>query len=122
MQYQTRRQDTMKTFENQGRQGDVLFTKVEKLPAGVKRTQADVPVIVAHSETGHHHSFAKHCGVQYFETNNPFIAYLRVESVSYLEHRRADNTHDTFRFKPGIYELRRPGEYVDEEETRMVQD
>lgn len=112
----------MKTFENQGRQGDVWFTRIEKLPEGLKQTQTDGPVIVAHSETGHHHSFAKGCGVQYFESANPFIAYLRVESASLLEHHRADDTHTAFKFEPGIYELRRPGEYMDEEELRMVQD
>lgn len=112
----------MKTFSKQGRQGDVLFTRIAAIPAGARVQKFEGATIVAHSETGHHHAFAKGCGVTYYVTNDPMVAYLSVEEPSLLEHHRSFDTHAGFVFEPGCYELRRPREYVSPEEQRMVVD
>ena len=47
----------MKTFDKQAAQGDLLITKIDKLPAKVKKAESDGgKFILAHSETGHHHT------------------------------------------------------------------
>jgi len=111
-----------KRFVNQAAQGDVFIRRVEKIPAGAACKKQDGPVIVAHSETGHHHAFNKYEGVTYYETNDPTIAYLSVATASVLEHMRSFDTHAAILFEPGSYELRRPVEDIDEDEQRMVED
>ena len=37
-------------------QGDVMFIRVDTIPAGAKEESGAGPVVVAHSETGHHHA------------------------------------------------------------------
>lgn len=112
----------MKTFSSQAAQGDVWFRRVTAIPKSAKPRKDDGPVIVAHSETGHHHAFPKDSGAVYYETGNPMVAYLRLDSPSALEHHREHDTHESFGFEAGCYELRRPREYVDPEESRMVAD
>lgn len=109
--------------ETQARQGDVLFVVVASIPADAKPKPRVGDIVVAHSETGHHHSFGKNCGVTYYTTNDPFVAYLSVDSPSLLEHHRPnDAPHGAYAFAPGLYQVRRPSEYVSADEERMVQD
>lgn len=111
-----------KRFTNSAAQGDVMFRRVRTIPKSATVKAFAGPVIVAESETHHHHSFAKHSGVTYYTTKDPMVAFLRVESESLLEHHRSFDTHAPYIFEPGCYELRRPREYVSEEETRAVCD
>jgi len=114
--------DRANRFSLQAAQGDVYFRRVSKLPSEAVEARFDGPVVVAHSETGHHHAFPKGCDVTYYATKNPLVAYLRVGSESVLEHHRSFDTHAAFVFEPGVYELRRPREYVSETEQRMIED
>jgi hypothetical protein len=100
----------------------VYFRRIAEIPSDAVEEERRGPVVVAHSETGHHHAFPKDCDVTYYTTNNPLIAYLRVESESILEHHRSFDTHEAFVFEPGVYELRRPREYVSAAEQRMIED
>lgn len=102
----------MKTFQNNAAQGDVFFRRVESIPstATAKPREANGGTVVAHSETGHHHSFDVSCPVQLFTTPDPFICYLRVEAPSMLEHHRTHDTHEAILFAPGCYEIRRQRE------------
>jgi len=109
-------------FKTQGAQGDVFFRRVKSIPKTATAKEFSGPIIIAHSETGHHHSFAKHEGVTYYETRDPMVAYLRLESASLLEHHRSFDTHGAVHFEAGCYELRRPREYVSRDEARMVVD
>lgn len=119
----------MKTFENQAAQGDVLFTRLgqlgapKEIPADAVAQSADGPVIVAHSETQHHHAFPKDSGVTLYTTGDPLRCYLRIESQSdidsgavaaVLEHLRPFDTHEALGFTPGCYEVSRQQEYTPE--------
>ena len=76
-------------------QGDVAFMRIDEMPTGVELKRAepriDGQVIVAHSETGHHHVMK---GAEFFETSDPFVCYLRLEGPSALiSHERSFDTH-----------------------------
>jgi len=104
----------MKTINNMGAQGDVLFRRVNELPVGAKEVEAtEGKHVVAHSETGHHHYLEAVPGVRRYVGSDPLIGYLSVEGVgAEVVHARPWDTHETMRLTPGIYEVRRQKEYV----------
>lgn len=117
----------MKTFQKQAAQGDMLITRIEKLPEGVTFVNPENgKFVLAHSETGHNHSVLAQEGVKlYSNDNNPFIAYLVVENkiTAFVEHERTFHTHETIAFvapsgAPAdgkqFYEIRRQREYTPE--------
>lgn len=106
----------MKTFKKIAAQGDVMFKRVDTLPDGlVEAAKEDGKYIVAHSETGHHHTVLEKHAQLLIDKTNEFIAYLKVdEEGAVLEHERAFDTHESIRFEPGIYEVRRQREYKPE--------
>ena len=113
----------MKTFSRQAAQGDVLITRIDKMPKEVIQARADGgKFIVAHSETGHHHTVKERPGVKYFTGKDPAIAYLEViDSVEVaLEHERSFDTHESLLLKGGTYEIRRQQEYTPEGWRRVA--
>lgn len=90
----------MKTIVKMGAQGDVMVRRVKELPQGARLIPRNGPIIVAHSETGHHHVIeAPH--VEHYETDNPLIGYVvdvpgSKEPVD-LIHQRSYDTHETHR-------------------------
>lgn len=79
-------------------QGDVLFRRVGALPEGLERVTG--PVVVAHSETGHHHSIDVTDGVAMFrDPRDPLVCYLTLEGVEHADvvHHRSFDTHATLR-------------------------
>jgi len=115
----------MKLFSRQAAQGDLLITKIDKLPKEVKKDAPDKRgrFIVAHSETGHFHSISSVPGVELFSSKeDPLIAYLRVingvEVV--LEHERNFDQHESLCMKGGTYEIRRQREYTPEGWRRVA--
>lgn len=113
----------MKQFDIQAAQGDVLITKVTSVPEGCKRIEpSGGKFIVAHSQTGHHHTVAEHPGVSFYQSKDPMIAYLEViDSVeTTLEHERSFDTHEALLLKGGTYEIRRQQEYTPEGWRRVA--
>ncbi len=114
----------MKTFEKQmkqGIQGDVAFTRIDEgdLPEGLQSATPEKltgQLVVAHSETGHNHSFSARLGdVDLLEDpDDELVAYLRVNKTSDLVHHRSHDTHETVRFTPGLYKVNRQREHVPE--------
>jgi hypothetical protein len=50
--------------------------------------------VVAHSETGHHHTVAAKQGVEYYASNDPLICFLVVKNDDVqLRHNRSFDTH-----------------------------
>lgn len=97
------------TFNNQAAQGDVLFRRIDKLPKDViKGAAKNGQFVVAHSETLHNHVVRERPGVEYYlHANDNNIAYLVVNNEAEVEHMRSFHTHETIKFSPGIYEIRR---------------
>lgn len=106
----------MKEFKSIAAQGDVLFKKINSLPDGLTPAKAvDGKYIVAHSETMHHHTVLEKNAQLLIDKTNEFIAYLKVdEGGAVLEHERSFDTHESIKFEPGIYEVRRQREYTPE--------
>lgn len=110
----------MKTFNKVCAQGDVLIRRVKAIPLGVVAVPpVDGAVIVTHSETGHHHVMVldrdDDPAVEMFSsTDNPLLAWIKVNRPTSLDHKRPHDTHESILFEPGIYEVRRQREYTPE--------
>lgn len=103
-------------------QGDIAIERVSRRPAGcVAATPASGRLIVAHSETGHHH-YVEAAGARFYGTSDPLICYLTVsEKFADVVHARQVNPHETFRLPKGTYRIRRQREWTPEG-WRAVQD
>ena len=109
----------MKTIRNTAAQGDVLFRRVESIPADAKERERRGPLVVAHSETGHHHVIQTP-DVSLFDTADPLVSYVRIDGgFADVDHLRPFDTHETLRLlsdpkHPTFFELRRQREHVPE--------
>lgn len=117
----------MKVFEkhmNQGIQGDVCFTRVDSLPKNLVEVKPqNKELIVAHSESGHHHSFdADDPNVVLLENpENPLEAWLQITAPSKIIHRKpSDDAHKTVEFTEGYYRINRQRESTPEGWKRVV--
>src|SRR3990167_4168862 len=96
-----------KAFKRQAAQGDILITRIKQLPKAAHSLKAEAgKFILAHSETGHHHTVVERPGVEFFGTDDPLVSYLRViDGVEIaLEHERSFDTHESLLLKGGTYE------------------
>lgn len=102
----------MKIIEKVGAQGDVFFTRVAEVPAGAHQKDGSGAgrVIVAHSETGHHHVAAAE-NMRLYGTADPMVMFLDVKSPhADIVHERDFDTHETLRLPAGVWEVRRQRE------------
>lgn len=108
----------MKTIENQGAQGDVLFRRVDKIPKNAKVVKPEAGrIVVAHSETGHHHAIDAHGRdvVMKSVENDPMVCYLQIAGEhADVVHYRPHDTHETMRLLNGCWEVRRQREHTPE--------
>lgn len=105
----------MKTFTNQAAQGDLLITRIEKLPDGLGEAKSDNGhFVLAHSETGHNHVLKAENARMFYPANDNFVAYLVVDKPSPVEHLRSFDTHESIEIPAGIWEIRRQREYIPE--------
>lgn len=112
----------MKEVIKMAAQGDVLFRRVDKIPASTKRQDRKPgPIVVAHSETGHHHAIEHDPHVE-VHVEDSLTTYLRMDgdfgggSVDVVHHRPYD-THETLRLLGGpgtIWQVRRQREHTPE--------
>jgi hypothetical protein len=122
-------EDLMKTVKTAAFQGDVMLRRVPSLPETAKEVPRSGPLVIAHSETGHHHAIDSKA-ISHFEIpGDPLVCYLRMDDglgeiggVDVVHHRSFD-THETLRLlgKPGdIWEVRRQREWSPEGWRRVV--
>lgn len=123
----------MKAIRKMGAQGDVLFRRIGAPPEDAQEQAHRGPLVVAHSETGHHHVIE--CAHARLLTGaDPFISYLRLDgSFADVAHRRPYDTHETLRLLgdesgPSYFEIRRQREHVpapqptQDDEVMMISD
>lgn len=105
----------MKKIKNMAAQGDVMFIRIDELPANL--CQAEIEggkYIVAHSETGHHHVIDSRGAQMLIDKTNAFISYIKVSKPTEVEHKRSFDTHKSIVLSPGNYQVRRQREYMPE--------
>lgn len=105
----------MKAFKNRAAQGDVYFQRIDALPAGLTRAAPENGhIVVAHSETGHHHVLDASMVEMYRLPEEIYECFLVVKDTTLLEHLRPFDTHEPIQFTPGIYHVKRQREYTPE--------
>ena len=111
----------MITVKNMAAQGDVLFRRVNGIPAEAREQPRTGPLVVAHSETGHHH-VVESPGAKLFATLDPLVCYLKLETpFADVVHERPFHTHETLRLMgeergTSYFEVRRQRESTPREE------
>ncbi len=104
-------------IETMAAQGDVLFRRVKAIPKSHKATKRRGPIVVAHSETGHHHAIDDMGVVRFADPADPMVCYLQIsgEHADVVHHRPWD-THATIRLPGGgsVWEVRRQREHTPE--------
>ena len=110
----------MKTITTMAAQGDCMFRRVEALPEGATAAAPAERVVVAHSETGHHH-VAVGSGITFYRSADPLVCYLSLTDPTEIQHERPFDTHETLQLLPGVWELRRQKEWT-VEGFRRVED
>jgi hypothetical protein len=100
-------------------QGDVLFRRVMRIPADAQEQPRSGSIVVAHSETGHHHTIDTP-DVKLLTTLNPLVCYLKLEGpFADVVHQRTFDTHQALRLLgeeqgPAFFEVRRQREHAPE--------
>lgn len=131
----------MKSIGKIGAQGDVAFIRVESLPEGLKN---EASMIVAHSETGHHHRARVRSGFEcerYTDPQNNLVSYLRIRAKGeeikcaadkaladidavLIEHERSFDTHETIALQcegdEAVYKVVRQRQLTPEGWTAVV--
>lgn len=103
----------MKTFDTMAAQGDLLITRIDKLPDGLMPVKPENgQFVVAHSETGHNHVIADESVVAFAPANDNFTLYLVVDKPAKLEHLRSFDRHAPLSVPPGTYRINRQREYT----------
>lgn len=114
----------MKTFKRMAAQGDVMFIKMPPefvIPQGYKPVPAEQGKhIVAHSETGHHHTVLERSAAYFQDPEDAFTALMEVKEKVPVEHERSYDTHEALLLEPGIYKIRRQREYSPEGYRRVA--
>lgn len=109
----------MKTFKSIAAQGDLLLIKIDSIPEGLTQVEPEgTRHILAHSETGHHHTVdvmdAIRPNVTFYKTGSDLLAYLHVTEETPVIHQRDFDTHEPILIPPGEYEIRRQQEWTPE--------
>jgi len=95
-------------------QGDLMFTLVDA-PEGAKFSAEKGEIVLAHSETGHHHVIDGRL-VKVFRKDE-MTCYLRLSEPVDVVHKRQFDTHETLRLMPmtgKVWRVRRQREWAPE--------
>ena len=100
-------------------QGDVLFRRIDALPEAARRVHRNGPLVVAHSETGHHHVI-RSADAELYRGKDALVSFLSIGGPFVdVEHLRDFDTHETLRLLgsesgPVYFEVRRQREQTHE--------
>ena len=103
-------------FTDPCNQGELRFYRLPDktvIPKDAKKLASkDGKVIVGHSETGHHHVMTAERTEVYQLPNNLLECLIVVRDPDELTHLRDFDQHESIRFEPGKYRMRRLREYI----------
>lgn len=107
-------------------QGDILFERIEDIPNDVMESleheKTETHVIIAHSESGHHHVLERPKTTVYTPKHGAeLIAYILVTENTVLEHQKSGvDAHEAIKFPPGKYQITRGREAMPEGYRRVA--
>ena len=102
-----------KFFENKAVQGDIYIRRIASLPDGIIRVIPENGVVViAHSETGHHHVMDADKVEMYRLSESIVDCFIVVKEETSLRHLRNYDTHEDIHHRIGTYHVRRQREHV----------
>lgn len=107
----------MQNIDQVGAQGDVMFIRMDDLPKKMEEIKFNGPIVVAHSETGHHHSIESNVldrpTAKLFKGEDELTMFLKVMApyIDVVHHRNFD-THETIRLRQGNWKIKRQREYT----------
>jgi hypothetical protein len=105
----------VRTFKNVCAQGDIYIRRIDALPKNAVEVQPEGDhVIVAMSETSHHHLMERKHVKAYTLPDSIMDLLLVVDEPTVLEHHRSFDTHEPILFEKGTYHVRRQREYTPE--------
>ena len=109
----------MKEITKQGAQGDVMFRRVPSVPQGYELQKTEGEIVVAHSETGHHHTVSASNALLFTRPGDNMLSFLQMKGNDPLEvlHHRPYDTHEPMclRGESGtVWEVRRQRESTPE--------
>lgn len=86
------------------RHGEVILKPIDTLPTNAKLEKEEKKIIVAHSETGHHHVLEAPTNVKVYSWNGE--TYLEVPELSNLWHQKTGkDVHAPHKVAPSIYKI-----------------
>ena len=94
-------------------QGDLMIRRIDAPPSNSDLALVAPEagnLVIAHSETGHHHVVEERAARLLIDKTNAFIGYLEVLSPTELRHLRDFDTHEPYALQPGWHEVRRQRE------------
>ncbi|MDE2100922.1 MAG: hypothetical protein KGL39_26990 [Patescibacteria group bacterium] len=89
--------------------GEVILFPVSKLPKG--ETRQEIKVVVAHSETGHHHIVISNKPVDVMGDVEKHDLYIRLFEPAKLVHQKTTDKHRTLKVPAGIWKILHKSEY-----------
>ena len=112
----------MRTFKNIAGQGDLLLLRIDAIPKGMVPSKVvEGRYIVAHSETGHHHSVDAGACAVYDDPNDPLVSYMEATAAVEVVHEKTFDVHEDLQVvEPGTFILRRQREYTPEGFQRVA--
>lgn len=106
-------------------QGDILFERISELPDQINESnehdKTEMHVIIAHSESGHHHVLERDKTTVYTpKYGSELIAYILVTEDTILEHQKSGkDAHESIKFPAGKYQVTRGREAMPEGYRRV---
>lgn len=91
------------------RHGEVILKPISKLPKDAKLNREDKSIVVAHSETGHHHILqlkekVDMSKIRVYTWKND--TYIEVPEISELWHQKTGkDVHTPHQIEPSVYKL-----------------
>lgn len=89
--------------------GETMLQPVDKMPNG--KTIKVTKLVIAHSETGHHHVLEATKEFEAIGSINKGDLYLRLFEPAKLVHKKATQQHKTLPVKPGVWKVLHKTEY-----------
>lgn len=107
-------------IQNMAAQGDVLFRRIETLPAGLTAAPESPILVLVPSAEGHNHVIERPKGIAtYYPGKDPMLSHMVLTDAATVTHQRQHDTHAPLTLRSGVWEVRRQRESTPEGYRRV---